>query len=182
MTDNVGTHGSCVHFPEQFHKRKSPRAEFHNYSGGDYFVTICTRDKAHYFGEIHNGEMHLSPIGKYCAQQLDNVTTHYPYAQIPLYSVMPNHIHAIISIDYNRAVSADDNRTHEPCVPTFRTALSVVIGGLKRAVTMCARRNDIEFGWQSRYHDHIIRGTHDGNMISEYIQNNVAHWADDCFY
>lgn len=32
--------------------RKNIRAEFHDYSGGDYFITICTRDKKHYFGEI----------------------------------------------------------------------------------------------------------------------------------
>lgn len=182
MTDNVGTHGSCVHFPNPTPQRKSPRAKFHDYSGGSYFVTICTENKAHFFGEIHDGEMHLSQIGEYCAQQFDYISMHYPYAETVLYVVMPNHIHAIIHIDDNGAVSADNNRTHEPCVPTFRTALSVVIGGLKRAVTMYARRNNIEFGWQSRYHDHIIRGSRDGNMIAEYIENNVARWANDCFY
>lgn len=178
MTGIVGTHSPCVQLDDSvnnvgFPRRKSPRAEFHDYSGGNYFVTICTRDKEHYFGDIFNGEMHLSSIGKYCAQQFENVTAHYPYAEIPLYVVMPNHIHAIICIE---------NRTHEPCVPTVRTALSVVVGGLKRTVTMFARRNCFEFGWQSRYHDHIIRGKRDGNMISEYIENNIACWTDDCFY
>lgn len=47
---------------------------------------------------------------------------------------------------------------------------------------MFARRNSIEFGWQSRFHDHIIRGERDENMIAEYIENNVARWANDCFY
>lgn len=59
-------------------------------------------------------------------------------------------------------------------IPTIRTALGVVVGEYKQAVTCHARRNNIEFGWQSRYHDHIIRGTRDGNLISEYIENNVA--------
>lgn len=65
--------------------------------------------------------------------------------------------------------------------PTVRTALSVVVGGLKRAVTLFARRNNIEFDWQSRYHDHIIRGANDGNRIAEYIENNVTRWDADCF-
>lgn len=167
--DDVGTHGSCVRNEE----RKSPRAFFHDYSGGDYFITICTFGKQHYFGEISNGEMSLSTIGKYCHLQIEELSTHYRYMEVPLFVVMPNHIHAIICID--------GDRTHEPCVPTIRTALSVVIGGLKRAVTLYARRNNIEFGWQSRYHDHIIRGNHDGNRIAEYIENNVARWAQDCF-
>lgn len=173
MDDSVGTHGSCVQ-NENTCARKSPRAKFHNYSGGDYFVTVCTRDKAHFFGEIIDGDMRLSKVGMYCKMQLSELSCHYPYAEAPLFVVMPNHIHAIICIR--------DRRTHEPCVPTLRTALSVVVGGVKRAVTMYARRNNIEFEWQPRYHDHIIRGTHDGDRIAEYIENNVARWAYDCFY
>ena len=29
----------------------------------DYFITICTKNRSHYFGEIKNGKMHLSNIG-----------------------------------------------------------------------------------------------------------------------
>lgn len=166
-------------------QRKNLRCEFHDYSGGSYFVTICTRDKEQYFGKIletvgtHGScvrnEMILSPIGKYCCHQLENLSQHYPYAKIPLFVVMPNHIHAIVVVN-------NDERTHEPCVPTIRTALSVIVGGFKRAVTLYARRNNIDFGWQSRYHDHIIRGIRDGNKIADYIENNVARWHTDCFH
>lgn len=191
--ENGGTHGSCVQSNASEHhpQRKSPRTDFHDYSGGDYFVTVCTRDKAHYFGKIADGKMRFSEIGRYCDKQIGDLPKHYPYASVPIFVVMPNHIHAIISIKSTSPRTHEpcdshsdsvNNRTHEPCVPTMRTALSVVIGGLKRAVTMFARRNGIEFGWQSRYHDHIIRGTHDGNRIAEYIDNNVARRANDCFY
>ena len=47
---------------------------------------------------------------------------------------------------------------------------------------MFARRNGIEFGWQSRYYDHIIRGVQDGNHIAEYIESNIEKWASDCFH
>lgn len=152
--------------------RKSPRAGFHDYSGGDYFITICTLDKKHYFGSIINHEMNLSDIGVYCCSQINENPRHYQYAEVPLYVVMPNHIHAIIHID---------DKSTPKAIPECRTALSVIIGGLKRAVTMYARRNNIEFGWQNRYHDHIIRGNNDGNRIAEYILNNVALWDKDCF-
>ncbi|MBO5974813.1 MAG: hypothetical protein J6U44_01565 [Paludibacteraceae bacterium] len=30
------------------------------YSEGEYFVTVCTQEREHYFGEIENGEMNSS--------------------------------------------------------------------------------------------------------------------------
>lgn len=30
---------------------------------GAYFITICTKDRVHYFGEIVNGEMQLNELG-----------------------------------------------------------------------------------------------------------------------
>lgn len=155
-------------------QRKNIRAEFHDYSGGDYFITICTRDKEHYFGKIINGEMIYSPIGLEAKRCMETLATHYAYVEVLLFVIMPNHVHTIICIR--------ENPDAPGCIPTIRTALGVVVGGYKQAVTRYARRNNIEFGWQSRYHDHIIRDVHDGNRIAEYIENNVARWANDCFY
>ncbi len=33
-------------------------------SNANYFVTICTKDREHYFGEITNGKMELNKIGE----------------------------------------------------------------------------------------------------------------------
>ncbi len=60
--------------------------------------------------------------------------------------------------------------------------LSVVLGGLKRAVTHYANENTLDFSWQPRFHDHIVRDTPDMNRIADYIENNVANWKDDEFY
>lgn len=158
----------------QLPQRKNIRAEFHDYSGGDYFITICTKDKYHYFGKIHDGKMKFSEIGEYAHDALETLHTHYPYAETLLFVVMPNHIHAIIRI----TEPADAPGS----IPTIRTALGVIVGGYKQSVTRFARRNNIEFNWQSRYHDHIIRGTTDDNNIADYILNNVARWNSDCFY
>ena len=154
-------------------ERKNVRASFHNYCGGNYFITICTKDKKHYFGRINNGEMHLSKIGLFAAQALAELPTHYRYSQVPLFVVMPNHIHAIVCVETPVG--------HPASLPAQRTALGVIVGGFKQSVTAYARRNDIEFAWQKRYHDHIIRDIADGNNISDYIQNNVVKWDTDCF-
>ena len=65
--------------------------------------------------------------------------------------------------------------THEPCVPT-NSLLSRVVAGLKRSVTIFANENRIEFGWQSRFYDHIIRDAKDRNEIANYIEDNITRW------
>ena len=78
----------------------SARAVWHDYDGGFYHVTICTANRNRYFGKITVGKdgnvMELSPIGEYAIQQFQNVKEHYPYAEIPCFIVMPDHIHAIV--------------------------------------------------------------------------------------
>ena len=188
----------------QFPKRKSPRANFHNYSKGIFFITICTKNKQYFFGKIINGNMIYTQIGQYTVTQLQNISQHYPYAEVFELVVMPNHVHFMIEIfdkdpqthnqcemrlTENQRIRGEfkehsngNIRTQRPCVPTNRTVLSIVIGGFKRAVTLFARRNNIKFEWQSRYHDHIIRDFYDFNKIGEYIRNNIGKWEEDCFY
>ena len=91
--------------------------------------------------------MHLSPIGEFCQQQWERVSKHNPYATVPLFVVMPNHVHAIVSIN---------QETECAIQKTDREALAIVVGGIKREVTMFARERKIEFDWQSRYYDRII--------------------------
>ena len=151
-------------------QRKTPRAYFHNYDAGNYFITICTAFKKHYFGEIYHDKMALSPIGEYCKMQWEQLTTHYPYATVPLFVVMPNHVHAIVCVE-----KEENKARHRP-------TLGIVVGGIKREVSMFARHHGFDFGWQARYHDHIIRNSEDCNRVAEYIENNVARWQQDCFY
>ncbi|MDD3405379.1 MAG: hypothetical protein PHH23_03830 [Paludibacteraceae bacterium] len=170
----------------------SARAAWHDYTGGAYFVTICTTDKKHYFGEIVHGEMQLSEIGKYLNEQLQNVTSHYPYCEMPLFVVMPNHVHLVVCIekDETRADSRDVarnvstktnvNETMSNKSPKSGT-LSVVIRGIKSSVTKFAYEKNSIFAWQTRFHDHIVRDQNEMNRIAEYIETNVALWDMDEF-
>ena len=86
---------------------ESARASWHDYDGGSYFITICTKHREHFFGEIVDGEMVLSDIGEYASEQFKNVSSHYPYAEIPLWTIMPNHVHAIVVISACRDVACN---------------------------------------------------------------------------
>ena len=176
-------------------QRKTPRASWIDYNEGEYFITICTKEKTHYFGEIVNDVMCFSPIGAFLDVQLKNVCTHHPHVQILAYTVMPNHVHAIVRIgsiepsDAMHRIPTGEERMgnkvgsgsiekgirHLPLLSSF-------IGLLKAAVTRYARKNGIPFCWQSRYHDHTIRSVDERNHIAQYITNNVLNWSKDCFY
>lgn len=173
--------------------RKKTRASFLDYNGGDYFVTICTKNRAHYFGKIQTGQMFLSEIGEFTKLQLNSASEHCENIRILLSVVMPNHIHAIVNLT-NDAGSLPMNegnimqRSPNPALradPTCQRhvpTLSRYISSLKGAVTKFAKSNNLDFRWQKGYFDHCIRGHQDGNRIAEYIENNVARWHDDCFY
>ena len=182
----------------------SARADWHAYDGGFYHVTVCTKDRELYFGEIVDGTMSLSEIGKYAEEQFQNVISYYPYAEIPVFIVMPNHIHAIVVID-NRPPRrdaihrvSDIHRVKEDMMddssmdsetpkggltgndnPMLHQRLGTVIRGLKARVTHYANEEGIEFAWQSRFHDRIIRNQKDLNETTKYIENNVVRWKED---
>lgn len=168
-------------------------------------MTICTKDMAHFFGEIVDGEMCLTEIGRCADEQLRNVSLHYPYAKIPLWVVMPNHVHAIVMIDgdlrsnrrdvarnvsTNGAEIRDLDVARNVCTDSGKNeimaqqspkcgTLAVVIRGMKSAVTKYANENGISFAWQTRFHDRIIRDCDEMNGIAQYIENNVAKWESD---
>jgi len=187
----------------------SIRAMWHDYNGGAYFVTICTKKHKHFFGDIENDTMQLSEIGKLVTENLQNITNHYPYAEIPLFVVMPNHLHAIIIIDGRKTTYPRRNTEHQTIVETgrapsllraapfpqqttpinkqmqeidsFKGWLSVAVGGFKSATTKFAHAHNIDFAWQTRFHDAIIKNQTSMNEIAKYIENNVSMWNKDCF-
>jgi REP element-mobilizing transposase RayT len=197
----------------------SARAPWHDYNDGVYFITICTAHRKHYFGEIQNAEMQFNELGQVAHDNLQQLTSHYPYAEIDVFQIMPNHIHLIVGINEqygnNDTVERCDNcgnvtrRNDEPNVvgrddckdvarrvstgitgesdkmrniANKRGLLSVAIGGFKSAITKYANNHKIPFGWQARFHDHIIRDAGEYERIALYIENNPKTWEQDKFY
>ena len=169
-------------------KRKSPRAEWYDYAGGTYFVTVVTHNRQNYFGLITNGAISLSALGKCLDDELKNIHQHYRYATLLNHVVMPNHFHAIIYIEEDLLLKSLKSMPEvAKATSTLEKAhlskswLSTVVGGLKSHITRIANNHGITFSWQRRFHDHIIRWSADYNLISNYIDNNVENWDIDCF-
>jgi putative transposase len=63
-----------------------------------------------------------------------------------------------------------------------KNSVSSIIGGYKSAVTKHANRLGFEFGWQDRFHDHIIRNAESFENIQNYIATNPLKWKEDKFF
>ena len=184
----------------------SARAGWHDYNGGFYFITICTAGHENYFGQIDSAVMQLNELGQFVEDNILNLNNHYPYVEIPLHVVMPNHIHLIVFVNgdglHGTHETNDSIGTHvetgrapslqemdkQPInekmqlISLRKGLLSVAMGGLKSATTKFAHLNKIQFGWQTRFHDHIIRNQEECNRIALYIENNPSKWESDKFH
>lgn len=187
--------------PEKFQNKyriPSARLQSWDYSNeGMYFITICTKNREHYFGEIVNGQIKLSEIGQIVESEW--YKTFDMRVDMNLmqdeFIVMPNHFHAILIIGENQYNTQRRDAMH--CVSTGNDTnkiqpqnkfgsqsknLASIIRGFKIGVTTNARKLHADFEWQSRYHDHIIRNNESHQKIRNYIINNPAKWEEDKFY
>ena len=141
--------------------RKKNRLENFNYSEkGDYFVTICVKDRKNVFwknnyadiGEkdIHlfynqNGNVADKIIQNINVKQKDNVN-------IEKFAIMPDHIHMIVSICQENNFSLEN-----------------IVRFIKRQITIKTGLKDL---WQKSFYDHIIRNQKDYDEVWEYIDAN----------
>ncbi|MBO5233687.1 MAG: hypothetical protein J6B33_05195 [Prevotella sp.] len=95
---------------------QSTRAIWHDYNCGMYFVTICTAEHKHHFGKIilENDEpkMLLSEIGMVTDECIKKMETLHNDIVVPLYQIMPNHIHLIIVVEGSPTCNKE---TPSPC-------------------------------------------------------------------
>ena len=73
-------------------------------AAGWYFVTICTREREPILGEVVNGKMRLSVIGKTAHQCWKEIPEHFGHVQLDGHVVMPNHVHGILNIIDNHII------------------------------------------------------------------------------
>ncbi|MBK7849604.1 MAG: transposase [Bacteroidetes bacterium] len=87
-------------------KYRSESARLKNWdygSNGAYFITICTKNREHFFGEIdpETQTMQLNQIGKLAEQFWLEIPVHFPFVELGEFVVMPNHTHGVLIIDKN---------------------------------------------------------------------------------
>jgi putative transposase len=81
------------------YRAESARLKGWDYSvAGYYFVTICTRDRECWLGEVVDDVMRLSPVGKIVAEEWQKTAQIRKYVTLDEWVIMPNHLHGIVII------------------------------------------------------------------------------------
>ncbi len=196
-------------------KYRIPSARLKNWdygTNGAYFITICTQNRDHFFGEIVETQFIASEIGTLAEKYWMEITQHFPYVELGNFVVMPNHVHGILIIDKNRVdgngvdgdgVSGDGVSGTGVSVetrliaslpipipipipipppqiggvtgennPMIQDNISRIIRWYKGRCSFEMRKIHADFGWQPRFHDHIIRNAPEWERIQTYIENN----------
>ena len=152
-------------------KRKQNRLPDYDYSqNGAYFITICTQDRKQILSKISVGTpvpgcpVELLRHGEIADKMIRQLNDFYDHISVDKYTIMPDHIHLLITIQDGHPGRG---------VPTRTSEIARLVGTFKR---FCNK----EYGeniWQSRYYDHVIRNQQDYNEVWEYIENNPVKWA-----
>ncbi len=147
-----------------------------------FFVTIVTRRRFCWFGEIADGKMTLNQLGDAVRAELLKTPNLRPSASLREFVVMPNHVHFLVSLRLSHGwdrVPLFDKRGR----PLVSRDLGSLVRGFKGAATTVV--NDIrqpdEPGsvWQRGYHEHVVRDLGDRRRIEDYIRANPSRWEFD---
>ena len=163
-------------------KRKSIRLEHFNYSSpGSYFITICTDGRKNQFWDgtldenvftvdvvganfVRPKNLPLSSIGKTIMCELERWNITYENVSVDAYTVMPDHLHVLVTIS-----KSVNGRTQ------FAPTVSRMVKQFKGAVTKA-----IGFPiWQKSFMEHIIRDEDDYNTRLKYISENPLRFNKD---
>ena len=196
------------------YRHESARLQSWDYgSPARYFITICTKNRDHYFGEIKNHKMQVSPAGAIAHVLWYEIKNHAQNIELGEFVVMPNHVHGILILngggttvtggrgdgdiaggrDVGRDVACnvptnvptktpDEINQQMAAISPKPNTVASIIRSYKSAVTKYCNQLNLEFAWQSRFHDHIIRNDESFRRISDYIKNNPNNWEEDKFY
>ncbi len=86
-------------FNPHIHHRRSIRLKGFDYSqAGLYFITICCQDRFCHFGHVENDAMILNEYGQIAFDEWMKLPERFPNFELDVFQIMPNHIHAIISL------------------------------------------------------------------------------------
>ena len=155
---------------KELRQRKRIRLKEYDYSSpGQYYITICVKEKHEVLGEIKGMRANeigpcLSEIGAIVENEILKLSRIYENIFVDKYIIMPHHIHMIIVLTCGRT--------------QFAPTVSQVIKQFKGSIT-----KQIGFSiWQRSYFDHIIRDKEEYKAICQYIDTNPLKWEIDRFY
>jgi REP element-mobilizing transposase RayT len=167
-----------------------------------YFVTICTHQRRHLFGQIREGLMALNPLGRIVADEWRRSQEIRDEIWIDTFVVMPDHMHGIVWMEPDvhdeveapsqplqhaapdagdRIVAGGGSCGGDEPVGLHRPprSLGSFVAGFKSAATLRINRSRGTPGapvWQRNYHDRIIRSMRHLRAARRYIRDNPARW------
>jgi putative transposase len=153
----------------------SARLNDYDYSqNGAHFITICVEAQLHLFGAISEEEMILDTAGLMIADYWEKIPEKFPGVELDAWVIMPNHMHAIISV-------ADGST---------RLSLSQALDWFKTITTNTYLQKAKSSGWQrfkrrlweQRFYDKLIRNEISLNRIRDSISQEPARWNEDKYY
>lgn len=134
-------------------------------------------------------------MGKLAEKYWLAIPEQFKYIELGDFVVMPNHIHGILIINkifsvetqFIASCNINEERDAINCVstkggfagsknPLLNNNISRVIRWFKGRCSFEIRKCHSDFGWQTRFYDHIIRNEKSFKNIFSYIQNNPENF------
>lgn len=178
-----------IYVKKKFIGRKSLRVKGYDYSSnGAYFITIIVKERKEVLGQIVNGKVVHTDIGKIAYKNWLEIPNHFNNIEIDEFIVMPNHIHGILKIEKGEKgklnsvgtqyIDSTDEKINrfQHIVPG---SISTVIRSYKASVTREVNRKNYNFKWQRGFYDRILRNEKELQKSREYIINNPLKWELD---
>ncbi len=149
----------------EIHHRRSIRLQGYDYSkSGAYFVTICTFQRQHLFGEVNNGEMQLNVTGQIISAIWQKIPQHFPNVELDQFILMPDHLHGIIVI----LEQAETLYSLATIIQNFKSISARKINKINQNLGVSI--------WQRNYHERIIRNDQELHRLREYVLTNPENW------
>ena len=149
---------------------------------GAYFVTICSYQKQHIFGQVFDQEITLNAEGRVEQEEWLRTQDLRQEVILDVFVIMPSHLHAIIFI--REQVRAHGHAPvllpdHMPILQRQPRSLGSLVARFKGSVTRRVRKmraDPIFRVWQRNYYERIIRNEKELNAIRRYITDNPFRW------
>lgn len=146
--------------------------------------------------------MQLSDAGKLAEKYWLEILNHFKNARMGEFVVMPNHVHGILilvndifdsvgTLQCNASTTSKTVKTNSMKTNQFMSDISPKPGSVSTIIrsykSVCTKNinlqiSKINFAWQPRFHDRVIRDEMEYQRIADYIINNPKNWKNDQIY
>lgn len=152
-------------------------------------ISICTKNREYFLGEIVDGKVSLSEIGKQAKEFWQSIPSYNSHVELGKFVIMPDHIYGIVGIikpldsqiaplrSYQCSSTENEKKQYMSSISPKSGSLSVVIRSFKSGLTKWCRINGyVLFDWLPRFQNRIIQDQSEYNKIEEYISQYPENW------